>query len=373
MLVQDFLLSGGSLKELEDKYSIMVRRHKDYPSLVLLKYNQIDSPMNEPLVQECRGLILDEADNWRVICRPFNKFFNSEESLAANINWNTAEVQEKLDGSLCSLFFYDGKWHVSTSGSPDAGGNVHATDMTFKDLFWSTFKKQNLILPPYTKVDFTYMFELTTPYNRVVVQHKESAVTLIGIRNRFDGKEIHLRDVRGATSYPVVRSYKLNSIKDVVDAAAAINPMQQEGFVVVDSQFNRVKVKSLKYVSIHHLKDGFSRKRILEIIRTNESNELLNYFPEWKEEHDLVQTAYNLIVEELECDYNRLLATVDTSMAPVVYRKEYAKYASRTKCPAVLFQLLDKRTKSVRDFFSTMRINDLLSIMNIKNMVFNAE
>ena len=63
MLTQDFLRSGGTLKDLEARFAIKANRSSVHPSLVLLKYNQIDSPMGERLVQECRGLILDEADN----------------------------------------------------------------------------------------------------------------------------------------------------------------------------------------------------------------------------------------------------------------------------------------------------------------------
>lgn len=61
--------------------------------------------MKEPIVQECRGLILDEAEGWRVVCMPYKKFFNFGEDCCADIDWSTAKVQEKLDGSLISLYW----------------------------------------------------------------------------------------------------------------------------------------------------------------------------------------------------------------------------------------------------------------------------
>ena len=39
------------------------------------------------------------------------------------INWKTARVYEKIDGSLMTLYFYDNKWIISSSGKPDADGN----------------------------------------------------------------------------------------------------------------------------------------------------------------------------------------------------------------------------------------------------------
>lgn len=49
---------------------------------------------------------------------PYKKFFNFGEDCAATIDWNTAKVQEKIDGSLISLYWYDDSWHISSTGCP---------------------------------------------------------------------------------------------------------------------------------------------------------------------------------------------------------------------------------------------------------------
>lgn len=55
--------------------------------------------MGSPIVQECRGLILDEDDNWAVVSYPFDKFFNFNESKAAHLDWASGvDVFEKVDG-----------------------------------------------------------------------------------------------------------------------------------------------------------------------------------------------------------------------------------------------------------------------------------
>ena len=104
--------------------AIKARRHAQYPQLVCFKYNQRLSPMADAAVQEARGLILDEDDNWNVVSMSFTKFFNLEEQLAAEIDWDSAVVEEKLDGSLMSLYWYDGAWQVQSSGTADASGPV---------------------------------------------------------------------------------------------------------------------------------------------------------------------------------------------------------------------------------------------------------
>ena len=156
------------------------------PELVLFKYDQINSPMENPIVQECRGIILDEADDWRVIARPFTKFYNYGEPNAAPIDWTTARVQEKVDGSLCAFYHYKGDWHVATTGTPDAGGRVHNGERLFRDLIWETAQKHELrMLSP----AHTYLFELTSPYNRVVVPHTNRVLrcSASGTRKRARG------------------------------------------------------------------------------------------------------------------------------------------------------------------------------------------
>jgi tRNA splicing ligase len=123
MQTQEFLRARG-LAALCADYKISARRHGQFSNLILLKYSQIDSPMTEPIVQQCRGLIVDEADDWRIVSRAYDKFFNHGEPNAANIDWATASVEEKLDGSLMMLYHYRDQWRVSSSGLPDAAGMV---------------------------------------------------------------------------------------------------------------------------------------------------------------------------------------------------------------------------------------------------------
>ncbi len=74
--VQKYLLEN-SLQALKDNYGIIVKEYENEP-VIVLNYSQIDSPKNDPITNECRGLILS-SDFKTVLCRSFDRFFNYQE------------------------------------------------------------------------------------------------------------------------------------------------------------------------------------------------------------------------------------------------------------------------------------------------------
>ena len=353
-----FLLNGGTLAELQEKYAIDLRRHSAYPNLVQLKYNQLASPMNEELVQQCRGLILDQDDNWSVVAWPFNKFWNYGETLASEIDWSTATVQEKLDGSLMVLYFYDGGWRVATSGMPDASGGVHGTNTTFVQLFWDTWHKQGL-KEPIAQRSYTFMFELTSPYNRVVVSHPQSTLTLTGIRNIWSGLELPIH-YRGALN--PAKTFELASFTGIEETFEKMDPLAQEGYVVVDGSFNRVKVKHPGYVALHHMKSCFSVKRVVAVIQKGESSEVLTHFPEWTKPFEQVRAAYDGLVTQLEQDHAELQDLKKD-------RKEFAMMAKQSVFPAVHFLMLDGHATSVQDAMKHVHIDKMVEMLGVRELV----
>ena len=94
LAVVKYIKINGLAKAI-DEFKIKVTV---YENKVLLKYSQLESPKCVE-TNECRGLIL-ERDTWKVMSYGFYRFFNSAESNAAKIDWDTARVLEKADGCL---------------------------------------------------------------------------------------------------------------------------------------------------------------------------------------------------------------------------------------------------------------------------------
>lgn len=378
--IVQFLRAGGTLNDLLISRGITTKRHRQYENLVLLKYNQIESPMSDPLVQECRGIVLDEADNWRVVSRAFDKFFNHGEGHAAPIDWSTAEVQEKVDGSMIAVYAYKGAWHAATTGTPDGCGDVHGNDAsgtwsprpgitwpvppTFAGYFWQTLSLYDCPIlreaPTGAPECLTWIFELTGPLNRVVIPHAEAKVTLLGARITETGRWVPLRDAAKilGSNVPVARSFPLQSVEDVLASFVTLSPLAQEGYVVCDAAFHRIKVKHPGYVALHHAKDGMSVRAFVEIAKSGETSEVEAAFPELKGQIDDVRDRYERLVIATEADF-----AAHRHRAP---KKDFALAIKDRPHSAALFQMYDGKATSARAFYATRTADQLMPLLGLK-------
>lgn len=94
---------------------------KDDPVLPLSIFNYEDlADFSDPVVQEARGIIIN-TETLDVTAWPFRKFGNSHESYADPIDWNSARVQEKIDGSIVKLWHLIGdQWMLSSNSCINA-------------------------------------------------------------------------------------------------------------------------------------------------------------------------------------------------------------------------------------------------------------
>lgn len=348
-------LSDHSLEQLETELGIKHNRHNKYPNLVLLKYDQIKSPTYHPIVQECRGIILDELNNWKVISYPFKRFYNyGQNNFEEAIDWATAVVQEKADGSCIQLFNYNSEWLVATTGKADAGGIVNVFNFTFEQLFWELFVKLQYQLPIYD-TSGTYIFELCSIYNKVVVEYKEPKLVLLGYRDLVTYKEFSydlLSTLGKCLNYEVVKQYSLNNLQQILDYLKTTKGNELEGLVVVDNKFNRIKIKSEEYVALHHIRSNTNTPTaLLEVIRKGETEELLVYFKELTKEIKELSNKFNKLKLRIKSTW---VATKDISN-----KKDFAICVKDYFYSACLFSLYLNKVNSVEEYLLKLDVKKL--------------
>lgn len=358
LAIQKYLAKHGLTKTVND-FKLKLR---EYDGKILLKYDQLVSPtlMGLPEMQDCRGLILEKG-TWKVMSLAFRKFFNAEESNAVKIDWSTARVLEKLDGTLIQVYWdwNAKKWFAGTTGTAEGEGEVNnKMGTTFNSLFWDTVNEKYGLTPDKLNIKYCYVFELTTPYNIVVKPHGESSATLLTVRNIETLEEVtHANAYAANLKVPMVKSFDLNATNVGTLLRTFENmPWTEEGYVVVDYDFNRIKIKNPAYVAVHHLKGKTAEHNIITIVKSNEIEEFASTFPERKEELYRLKENYDKLTEKLQDVWGELSLRKPKNIT----KEEKKKYASAVfevcdkhnlkSFTGLYFGLVDGKVTSIEDF-----------------------
>jgi hypothetical protein len=358
------------LNETVSKFKLNI---KDCGHKLMLKYDQIESSNQYQEVHECRGLVL-EKDTWKIMSMPFKRFFNYGEYYAPKLNEKNTVYTEKRDGTLIQVYFdyILDKWCVNTMFS-EANEYIGDSVFTHEILFFHLFKKYNSDFELLDKEN-TYIFELTSPLNKVVVHYDVPDLRLIGCRNLINLEEYNSDELR-AISYkihlPFVEEYDFLSIEDCLNSFYVYDDsFNFEGYVAFDG-VNRVKIKNPAYVAVHLSKRNINEIDLskpyifLDIVKQNEIEEFVRYFPITKELITNMYDKYNRTLLHLNTIKSILGIPVETD------KKEFAKnifklleeYKLDKNFSSVFFTLNENKTKSVEEFVRKMDNKKLYNLI----------
>lgn len=182
MQTLDYVNEHG-LDRLQEEYGIKVSQNEAYPDLYCLNYDQISSPKLEPIVQECRSLVLRlrEDGEFVVSSRSFDRFFNLGEIDGEDYDITKLVAHEKVDGSLLNIW-YDSKWgwlyRTRSMIMPADDVSINGGDVTWKQLIERNIKDFHELDP-----NFTYICEIVSRYNRVVTKYDHECIYLLAVRD----------------------------------------------------------------------------------------------------------------------------------------------------------------------------------------------
>lgn len=342
-----FIKEHNNWRELlsNDPYNLKIAEDDGF---VILSYSQTNSDFHEEICKEARGLILDMQNDFKVVRMAFKKFFNLGEGFAANIDWDSAVATEKIDGSIMSVWFARGRWHLSTNNTIDtfkAPISGISPYKTYGELFESVLPLSTFetTISNYL-VDNCYTFELVSPYTKVVISYPETKVYLLSIRSMITLQEWTLLQVRTFADrfgMNVPEQYSLNNEKEYQTLVDSM-PEGHEGIVVRDKNNERVKIKTLLYFSLHHSKNNgvLTEERIVKLIRENDHHEFLAYFPEYKGIFYDIETQINnayQVIENAKVEVQDWKENHPCENGDRENRKLFAKEFSKNKYNAVYF------------------------------------
>lgn len=278
----------------------------------------------KPGAMECRGIMFELRDGEaaRLASRPMQKFFNlNENPMTMNLDLSLVDtVEAKADGSLMSSYMHNGDLRLKSKGSLFSEQAIDA----MKWLNDGGGYCLRMVMWELDSAGWTINLEWCAPHNRIVIGYARSHLKVLNVRNRETGEYMSRDSMEGVFGWTdLITRVDTNGL-DVAAFVQSIPAMQDdiEGYVarIGDLWF---KIKTEKYMSLHHAKDSINNpRRLFEAIVDEGIDDLRSMFA-----HDVVaiQTidAMQGVVIKL---YNSMVATVEGfyNDNKTLDRKDYA-------------------------------------------------
>ncbi len=377
-------------KEILDEYVAQGWLSRQvHPTLPLSIYNYTQETQYEKywdsITLACRGVVVDH-ETGEVLVKPFPKFFNWEEVVdRVPVNGDYVYVQEKMDGSLGILFYYEkrltleeryniwfnsnvvsgmernfdptklpdfndpyyeptpttrGEWVMATRGS-------FTSEQAIKGL---AIAKRLFNLDAFEK-SVTYLCEIIYPENRIVVDYNEEKLVFLGAST--PEAELHWTTAKaffhaaGVEPEYLVKTEQYFSFSDeLYKALKEKNLENKEGYVLRFQPSNfRMKIKFEDYIKLHRVLTQCSSYDIWENLKDFDKlpNELLENIPDefykWVEG---LEISIRLNFSTVKSEHEMLVAELKKSSAD---KREFAMMVNNIHTPginhSVLFSIWD--------------------------------
>lgn len=387
-------LENHSFQDLENEHGICSRVSSDR-SKISLNYDQIMVKNGDIVAEQCRGMVIRpthvdmHGDNWKhevvghvdVLAWPMNRFYNYGDPVADEINWSDPDVRiyEKLDGTMIIVYWDElqQRWCAATRSVPEAdlpiyNDHIEIGNMTFSGLFLKALQETREAIDGISLNDksskfddiivlnkqFTYVFELTTPYNRIVVKYDVPRVTLLAVRHTSEGYELPIESLK-MRHVNMPKTWNLCSIESLVAFVDSANPANLEGAVICDSLFNRIKVKNKSWVLSSRAKNlvTVSKRSALLAIITGTIDDVLPLIEdEIANELRKMQVTLKSYLRQIDLNFATFRANSQES------RKNFAlMVAEHGDWQAPYFNMWEKRSTSALEYVELAAKKEKLS------------
>ena len=318
--------------EILEKYRLDGLLYKQkHPEHDLLIWNYTPTVQYEQkwdyITKQCRGLVTD--NNGVIVSWCLKKFHNMEEHSFDMIPNESFEVFDKLDGSYISLFTYKDEIIINSRGSFNSDVSKLA-----ENVFKEKYKNKVTI-----NSKITYIFELISPDNRIVLLYPENDLVLL---TAFDKEGVEL-DIYNDVFDGFNRVKKHDGIKDFKTLKNKISN-DEEGYVIRFKSGFRMKIKGDEYIRLHSIITNFSNRKIWEYLKENKSlDDLLNNVPD--EFYNWVKTQSENLKQMFQITKQQIYVLYYNSINENMNRKEVAEIINTKdkKIRGMLFNIHDEK------------------------------
>lgn len=271
-----------------------------------------------PGALEARGIMYEVDDQGRatrLASMPMRKFFNRNENpFTMNVDLSEIEaIEVKSDGSLISTYWHESDTglhlRLKTKGSLFSEQAIAAMEWLARHPNYQSWLEKLTVC-----YDYTVNLEWVGPENRIVLGYMEPRLILLNIRNNKTGEYLDLSNTFQHIQDKMAGSVDLKGMTPA-EFVEAIPDMTDEieGFVIKMKTGLWMKVKTNKYVSLHHAKDAINNpRRLFEAVVDEGVDDIRSIFyddillmKQIDEMQQKVDHIFNHMVNLVETFYNQ--------------------------------------------------------------------
>ena len=286
---------------------------------------QIDAKWNADILHY-RSLIVDKERN--VLSSGFGKFFNHLERPDCYPDpeqFNDWVIEDKQDGSLCIVDFVNGQFSMRTRGT-----STYKTLVNYKDFEFLFEKYPKVKKHVQENSNYSFLFEIVTPNNVIVIRPKEIDFYFLGAIDKNTLKMATNEEVlnmwKNMGCPPTPQKYYFQNVKSISQISEFVKEWKgKEGVVLsYNNNQNRIKLKSLWYITIHRIKS-----------QLNSENNLIDFYvecgmPEHSVFQNKIETEFDFeIAEQLKDEILRISEIGDNVKREIEHMKEFAHTMGR--------------------------------------------
>lgn len=272
----------------------------------------------QPYALEARGHMFEVDDQGRFIriaAWPQEKFFNFNEN-PSTMGLDLSQIKSievKADGSLMSTYMHNGELRLKSRGSL-------FSEQALDAMAWLSYRDDEIrrfreALHTATAAGWTVNLEWVSPKNRIVLGYMEPNLIVLNARSTYDGMYLTFDEPERFDEVLPLSEINYNAPVELEgitpqEFVLGIPKMDQdiEGFVVRLNSGQCFKVKTEKYMSLHHAKDSINNpRRLFEAVVDEGVDDLRSMFAgdvlaikQIDEMQEKVTRLYNGMVKTVE-------------------------------------------------------------------------
>ena len=269
---------------------------KEFDNLVIFKYQK---KYDDEAVRSCRGLILDKNTK-KVVCQSNTGTLSFEEFIK-NVPINNCVIEENLEGTLMNVYYYNGRWNVSTKFCINAENSKFRGNKSFRQYFdklctidWDTLD-----------INFTYSFLLQIPVNRLVSKITKKKLYHIETHNNITGDKIYFdigMDKPAILKLNDLNTLNISSYRDLNRELIKLN-WAHRGFMLYsgDRKYRCSLINPAYAAPLELVKNQVDIKYVVlnSLYYKENINDLLYYFPEYSSIKKVVSESINNLTDTL--------------------------------------------------------------------------